>query len=321
MRAAVIHEYGETPRVEEFREPEAEERAREDGHRRVVVDIELAGLNPVDIAIASGAFHSGAPNLPTVVGLEGVGRVDGGPLCYFGGAAAPYGSFAEKALVDSSRLIELPPDVDPAQAIAFGIAGQAGWLSLAWRAELQHGEKVAILGATGMVGEIAIHAARWLGAGAVVAIGRNEERLEHARSVGASAVVQMPADASELTGAIRDAADGPVDVVVDLLWGEPAMASLEALAPLGRLIQIGNSSGEPVASLAAGKVRGQAREIRGHTNGLAPEEIRRDAYLEMCRQSAIGDLRVETEEVPLDDITSAWERQQSSPGRKLVIRP
>jgi len=54
-----------------------------------VVDTELAGLNPVDISIASGAVHAGAPQLPTAVGLEGVGRVDGGPLCYFGGATAP----------------------------------------------------------------------------------------------------------------------------------------------------------------------------------------------------------------------------------------
>lgn len=314
MRAAVLHEYGSTPVIEQFDEP------RPDDEGEVVVDVELAGLNPVDIAIASGAFHRGAPNLPAVVGLEGVGRVAGGPLAYFGGAKAPYGSFAPRALVKRERLIELPTGTDPAQAVAFGIAGQAGWLSVRWRAGLEPGEKVAVLGATGMVGLMAIHAARLGEAAAIVAVGRSPAGLERARAAGATATVEL--DASEsLAERIVEAAGGPVGIVIDMLWGTPGIAALEALGPFGRLIQIGNSAGEPTATVPAGALRGQAREIRGHTNGQVPDETRSEVYLEMCRLSTAGALAIEVEEIPLEDIERAWRLQQQSPGRKLVIRP
>lgn len=316
MQAAVIKSLGSAPEVDEFETPVG------DGNE-AVVEVELGGLNPVDISRAEGLFAGGSPGTPYVAGLEGVGRLEpDGPLYYFGGATAPFGSFAPRTLVKRERLIELPEGTDPGQAIAFGIAGQAGWLSVSHRSGLQPGETVIVLGAGGIAGQIAICAARGLGAGRIVAVGRSETSLNRAREAGADEAVPLGSgDPDELTARLIEAAGGTADVVIDMLWGRPAMAALAATGTGGRLVQVGSSSGEREVPVSANLVRGEAREIRGHMNGTVPDEIRREAYLEMCRRSIAGELHVETEIVPLDQVAEAWERQRSGPGRKLLIRP
>lgn len=315
MRAAVIHEVGGIPAIEEWEEPHGDDRAQ-------VVEVELAGLNPADIWAADGDFGRNFPPRPYVPGFEGLARLEGGRLAYFGGAKLPFGSFAPKTLIDPEELIELPAGTDPAQALAFGIAGQAGWLSVAWRADLKPGETLVVLGATGSVGLIAVQAARALGAGHVIAVGRSQAGLERAREAGADATIQLGDDAAEsLTERLIAATARPVDIVIDTLWGAPALAGLEALGPGGRLVQIGNSYGEKEISLPAELLRGKAREIRGFTTGQVPMEIRREAYLEMCRRSIAEELSMETEVVPLTHIAEAWDRQRRGAGRKLVIRP
>src|SRR3954464_8708182 len=73
MRAAVLHEYGATPVVEDVGEPEGE----------LVVDVLAAGLNPIDLRIASGTLAARRPELPSVVGSEGIGRTPDGRRVYF----------------------------------------------------------------------------------------------------------------------------------------------------------------------------------------------------------------------------------------------
>ena len=312
-----MREVGSAPVISEFETPRA-------AAGQSLVEIELAGLNPVDLWIADGAFHGGSPPVPYVAGLEGVGRVDGeGPLVYFGGAVAPFGSFAPVAPVLDERLIEVPAGTDLGQAVAFGIAGLAGWLAVSWRAGLSSGEKVIVLGASGSVGQIATQAARLHGAARVVGAARSAAGRERAMAAGADAVVELDAEADpeELTEALVEAADGPADVVIDTLWGPQALAALAATGVGGRLVQVGNSSGVTELRVPAGLLRGKLREIRGHTNGLAPDDVRIGAYQDMCRHSITGKLKLEVEELPLNAVPEAWERQRESPGVKLVIRP
>ena len=314
MRAAVLREHGVTPRVEEFEEPKAAEPGQ------VVADVVAAGLNPVDIAMASGRFYGGAPPVPSVVGREGIVRVGGGGLAYFDGPVAPDGSLAERVLVEQETLIELPAGLDAAHAVAFGIAGLAAWLALEWRAKLQDGETVLVLGATGPVGQIAVQAARRLGARRVVAAGRDSEGLGRARELGADATVRL-GDQDDLAGAFREAAggEGP-NVIVDPLWGEPAVAAMHAAAPRARLVQIGQSAGAE-ATIPSAAVRGKLLAILGHTNFAAPPGVKRAAYTRMAEHAAAGELTADFEVVPLADAADAWERQQSGPHRKLVVVP
>ncbi len=312
MRAAILHHYGEAPQPGDFPGPVPAE-------GQTVIEVSAAGLNPVDISMASGSFYQGRVPLPCVAGREGVGRTSDGELVYFAAPVPPYGSFAEWTLVDSESPIPLPEDVDPALATCFGIAGLAAWLALEWRARLRDGETVLVLGASGVVGGIAVQAARLLGAGRVIAAARARDGLERARSRGADDVVQLDG-AGNLAEAFREACVGGPDVVIDPLWGEPAAAAIEACRPEARLVQIGQSAGSH-SSIASAAVRGKGLAILGHANFRAPREVKIAAYMQMIEHATAGRLTVDIERVPLENVVDAWNRQRSSPGRKLVIMP
>jgi NADPH:quinone reductase-like Zn-dependent oxidoreductase len=316
MHAAVLHEYGATPVYEEFEEPVAA-----DG--QLVVEVSAAGVNPVDVRKASGTFASGPPPLPSVVGSEGVGRIAGdGRRVYFGASVAPFGAFAERTLVGEDNPIELPDALDDGVAVALGVSGLAAWLSLAWRAQLRSGETVLVLGATGVVGQLAVQAARLLGAGRVVAAGRDAAMLQRARELGADATVELGPglDGAELTAAFREAAGGDVDVVHDPLWGAPAAAAAEALAVDGRLVQLGQSAGAE-ATLSSAPIRGRHLNVLGYFNALVPPDVRRDGYRTLVEHAVAGRIAVEVERLPLAQVADAWERVQRSAHRKLVLVP
>lgn len=316
MHAAVLHEHGATPVYEAFEGPVA-------GTAQVVVEVAAAGVNPVDVRKASGAYVSGPPPLPSVVGSEGVGRIAGdGPRVYFDAPVAPFGAFAERALVGEEDPIELPDAIDDGVAVALGISGLAAWLPLAWRAQLRPGETVLVLGATGVVGQLAVQAARLLGAGRIVAAGRDAEMLARAAQLGADATVDLSAlpAGDETTAAFREAARGEVDVIHDPLWGEPAAAAVEALGTGGRLIQLGQSAGAE-ATLSSASIRGRQLSVLGYLNALVPPDVRRDAYRALVEHAVAGRIAVEVERLPLAQVADAWEHVQRSAHRKLVLVP
>lgn len=331
MNAAVVEEYG-TPRYREFEEPVA-------GDGRVVVEVAAAGVNPVDLAKAGGTFYAGRDPLPFVAGGEGVGTLADGRRVYFDNPSRPFGSWAERALVKRDNLIDVPDGVDDAIAVALGIAGLAAWLPLTWRARLEPGETVLVLGATGVVGTVAVQGAKLLGAARVVAAGRNPDALARLEALGADATVRLDAPSAggvggvadaggasapsrdELAAAFREAAGGDVDVVIDPLWGEPAAAALMALGYGGRLIQIGQSAGAS-ADIPSALIRGKLAEVRGHTNFLAPQEVKAEAYRAMAEHAAAGRLTVPVERIPLSDVADAVARQRAGGhGAKLVLIP
>ena len=311
MRAAVLSEFG-VPHPGEFEEPTA-------GDGQAVVDVAMAGLNPVDVVTATGQFYEGAPRLPSVPGKEGVGTLDGRRV-YFSPAVPPFGSMAERALIDPDETFDLPDGLDDGLAVALGIAGLAGWLPLSWRARLEPGEHVLVLGASGVVGQVALQGARLLGAGRVVAAARSPDGLERARSLGADAVVSLDQNPDSLPDALAEAAEQRIDVVVDPVWGEPAVAALKTASRWARFVQLGQSAGAE-AMLASKYIRGKPLTIMGHTNFAVPREVRAQAYAEMARHAAAGDLRIDVEEFPLDRVEDAWERQKASPNHKLVLVP
>ncbi len=313
MRAAILKQYGKTPEVGEWDEPTAQ-----DG--QAAVEVLAAGMNPVDRLMATGSYPRGAPPVPSVVGREGIARLEDGTSTYFNSSIAPFGSFAERTLIDPERAFPLPEGLDPGLAVCFGIAGMAAWLALEWRAKLREGETVLVLGASGVVGQIGVQAARLLGAGRVVAAARHPESLERARELGADAVVKLDAE-DDLPGALREAAggDGP-DVIIDPLWGDPAQAAIAAAGEGARFVQIGSSAAQEI-SLAAPAFRNKMLVLMGHTNFAAPPEVQRDAFTKMAAHGAKGELVVDVERVALDDAPDAWDRQADSPRRKLVIVP
>jgi NADPH2:quinone reductase len=310
VRAAVLHEYG-VPSADEFEEPAA-------GPDQAVVDVLAAGLNPVDVAICAGRFYAGKPTLPSVTGREGVGMLDGERV-YFDAPIVPFGSMAERALIDPRSTYPIPDGVPDGVAVALGISGLAAWLALTWRAELKQGEHVLVLAASGVLGQIAVQAARLLGAGRVVAAARSREGLERCLALGADASVRLD-EPADLPAALAEAAGGRIDVVVDPLFGEPFVASLNAASFGARIVQLGAGAGAD-AMVPSAAIRGKMLVIMGHTNFAAPPEVKREAYRRLAEAAAAGEVKVEVDPLALAQVGEAWSRLAAGSHRKIVLVP
>jgi len=227
------------------------------------------------------------------------------------------GALAELALVEDEAVVPLPDGLEPERA-AIGNSGLAAWLALE-RAEVRPGDTVLVLGATGVVGGIAAQLARRLGAGRVVAAGRDEERLARVASF-ADATVRVEGSPETLRGEFeRAAGEHGFDLIFDLLWGEPACAAAALAAPGARWIQVGNGSG-PVAEVAAATLRSKSARLEGFALFSVPLERKRDAYAELARTLAAGGLEVPAEAAPLAEIEAAWARQAGSSAGKQLLR-
>ena len=321
MKAAVLRALGDPPHYEDFPDPQP-------GPGEVIVNVKAASLKNSDKAMASGSHYDSYRKLPVICGIDGVGVLDDGTRVFCGGCRPPYGMMAEQTVVSKAFCLPVPDGVDDNTAAALPNPALSSWLSLVWRAQLKPGETVLILGATGVAGKLAAQIAAHLGAGRIVAAGRNKEILATLPDLGADATIGLDQADQELTAAfIREASHRRFDIVLDFLWGHPTEVLLNALtghdvmaenAAL-RLIEIGDMAG-PTISLSGAALRSSGIEIYGSGGGSVPRTAILDAIPQVWALAASGKLRIDTESVPLTEIENAW-RRNDLPGRRLVIIP
>jgi NADPH2:quinone reductase len=286
-----------------------------------VVTVRAAALTGLDRAVARRAHYFKMPDGPFVLGKEGVARYSDGKRVYFNANAlvAPFGSMAERTLMDARFSFPVPDAVPDEIAAALGNPGLAAWLALAWRAGLRPGETVLILGATGASGLIAVSAAKHLRAGRVIAAGRNRDALARAKRFGADETVEL-AGTIDLAGAYREAAHGTVDVVLDYICGKPAEAALEVLSVGGRLVHIGTRAA-PAMNVIGATARRVSANILGFAYYHAPIEAQALAYTELCRMAAAGEIALDIETRPLSQIEMAWDTDEAVSRRRQVLVP
>jgi NADPH:quinone reductase len=311
VRSARIGELGQAPVVDETGEPAAAAAGE------TLVTVEAVALNPLDLTVGAGAFYGGHPPLPYAIGCEAAGRIeDGSPVYLFGdgrGVSKP-GFAVERVAVPHDLPLPLPSAVDPAVAAAAGIAGIAGWVAVAWKAQVGPGDRVLVLGASGAVGLVALQAAKLLGAARVVAAGRDPARLGRAAELGADRLVALGD-----VDALADAFDGEgFTVCIDPLWGEPLAEALAAAAPFARIVHLGQSAGA-AAPLRSADVRGKELTVLGHSNFALTAAERGRAHLELLEHVAAARIAVDVERYPLERVAEAWQRQRSGAGGKVVV--
>ncbi len=156
------------------------------------------------------------------------------------GFGAP-GAYAEYVAVPfDHNLVFLPESMSPAMAAGLGCRVTTAWHALTDRANVRGGEWVAIHG-TGGIGLASLLLAKMLGA-QVVVVDIVDEKLEHARSLGADAAVNA-AD-GDPAAAIHDITGGGAQVSIEALGIEATTnASVECLGTLGRHVHVGMPSG------------------------------------------------------------------------------
>lgn len=320
MKAAVVYSPHQPPVHEDFADP-----IQRDGH--VEVTVLAAGLHPLVRSLVDGDHYRSSGRFPRVPGVDGIGRLPDGSRVLIGYAPEPYGTMSERTLVPVGPAIGIPERIDDVTAAAFVNPALGGWMPLVTRADLRAGQTVLVLGATGVAGMLAVQFARHLGAGRVIAAGRDTRSLTRLADLGADAVVRLDQSRDDVASGIADAA-GPagIDVVLDFVWGQPAEAALAAVSRTGishtagstRFIQIGERAGATL-TLPAGVLRGSGVEIIGSGAGsIAPERFMAEIPT-VLSLLANGVVSIDVEAVPLADVTDAWTR--STPGRRLVFVP
>jgi NADPH:quinone reductase-like Zn-dependent oxidoreductase len=323
VRAAVLHTPGEPPRYGQHPDP-----AEAPG--TTVVAITAAPIVPLDQLCASGTSYFGRPATPYVPGTQGVGVVERSGTVAPGtrvfvattaGMLPGDGSLADRCAVPDDAVVPVPDGLGDVAAAALGMSAVAAWLCLTDRGRLQPGERVLVLGAGGAVGQVAVSAAKVLGAGRVVAVCRSAEAQQRARERGADEVVPLAGDADALAAAFAEACGGAADVVVDPVFGAAATAASRVLARRGRLVNLGGASGD-VAEFSSAVLRSRTAEVLGYTNATLTPGQRRTALEAVFRHAAAGRLAVAAEQVPLADVTATWERQAAGQASaRLVLTP
>lgn len=185
------------------------------------------------------------------------------------------GGFAEYAVVPAANLLQLPPEVTFESAAAAGLAGVTAWRALISRGGLRAGERVLVTGASGGVSTMGVQIARKAGA-FVFAVTAGAENVARVEELGAHVVLDrteadLGAMLREATG--RRGVDLVLDSVGEAVW-EPL---LKCLAPGGRLVTYGATSGH-AASTDLRYVYWKQLSILGTTMG-SPAEFR--AAMEM----------------------------------------
>jgi NADPH:quinone reductase len=320
MRAAILRRHGSPP---EFGRRPAPRR----GPGEALIRVTAAPASPLDLLCASGTSYFGAPALPYVPGTQGVGVIEdadgivAGQRVWFSASAGMRpgdGSMAEWCVVPESAVLPVTDGVSDDLAAALGLSAIAAWMALTWRGGLRPGEHVLVLGASGNVGQIAVQAARLLGAGRVVAACRDPHGRTRAAELGADAVADLSGgDADTLAGRLNQAA-GQVDLVLDPVWGTPAEAALRVLSPGGRLVNLGSSAGA-AASFGSAALRSSSLSVLGYTNNALTDGQKATALSEILAHAAAGRLTADRETLPLSRAAEVWSRCGQPPHRRGVL--
>lgn len=166
---------------------------------------------------------------------------------------------------------------------------------------------------------MAVQIAKHLGAGEVVAAGRNPEVLATLPGLGADRVVELGADA------LAEAA-AQVDVVIDYLWGKPAEAAIPAIVRRRadrsralRWVQIGSVAGPDIA-LPSAALRAANLKVMGSGQGSVSTRGIVEELPGLAREIDAGTFAVDAESVPLAEVESAWTAPLAT-GRRLVFVP
>lgn len=216
----------------------------------VLIRVEAAGVNFADVMRRRGDDYPEPSPTPFTLGAEVAGTIAavgkavtslpvGTPVM----AAPGAGGYAQYARVPAGIVIPLPPGLDAVRASALVAHGLTAALVLRKAARLLPGETVLVEAAAGGVGSLAVQLAKLYGAGKVIAAASTPAKRALAESLGADASVDYTApDWAAQVRALTN--DKGVDIVLETAGGDNLAEAFKSMAPFGRLIFIGQSSGK-----------------------------------------------------------------------------
>jgi NADPH:quinone reductase-like Zn-dependent oxidoreductase len=325
MKAGIITAAGSIPVYGDFKEPVASQ-------GRELITVTASALSHFSKSRSSGSHYSSDGVFPVVAGADGVGRTAEGRRVYFALPEAPFGALAERSLVRAQQCVAVPDGVDDVTAAAIANPGMSAWAALVERAQLQPGETVLVNGATGTAGRLAVQLAKYLGAGKVIATGRNETELQDLLSLGADVAIPFSLGTDHPQGAKHyeqplsaEFAHG-INVVIDYLWGESARTIIVAIAktvedaiPV-RFVHVGGASREENIELPGAALRSSAIQLMG--SGLKSVSFTKllDSIRHVFEAVEPAKLQIATRAVQLSAIEKTWEDATGKPRVVFTIK-
>ncbi|MDA5557055.1 NADPH:quinone oxidoreductase family protein [Shimia sp. MMG029] len=238
MRAFQVVSHDEGPKLVDIPTPTP-------GTGQIRVKIHACALNFGDLLMIKGTYQD-TPPPPFTLGMEVAGIVDAvgpdttGPeigtrVLVFGGS----GGLADYGIYEAASAVPIPKNMQFEEAAAFPVAYGTSHVALDYRARLQPGENLLVLGAAGGVGLTAVELGKLMGAN-VIACARGADKLRVAQSCGADHLID--ATSADIRAEVK--ALGGADVVYDPVGGEQFKAAFRACRPEARLLPIGFASGD-----------------------------------------------------------------------------
>ncbi|MFV3366815.1 NADPH:quinone oxidoreductase family protein [Pseudomonas sp. NY15435] len=242
MKAVLCKAFGpaETLVLEDIASPEPKK-------NEVLLQVHAAGVNFPDTLIIEGKYQFKPPfpfspggEAAGVVGAVGekVTHVKPGDRVM---ALTGWGSFAEEVAVPGYSVMPIPDGMDFASAAAFGMTYGTSMHALKQRANLQPGETLLVLGASGGVGLAAVEIGKAMGA-KVIAAASSEAKLEVAKAAGADVLINY--SEGSLKDKLKEITGGQgVDVIYDPVGGDLFEEAFRSIAWNGRMLVVGFASG------------------------------------------------------------------------------
>lgn len=220
-------------------------------------------MHPVVRGLARGAHYGSTGVYPLVPGVDAVARRTDGSLAYAASPRAPWGTMPER--IATALAFALPAGADPLAVAAGMNPGMSDWMPLTSHRDAHRSlGTVLVLGATGLSGGMALHAARLFGADRIVAAGRDAATLNALRSAGFDT-----ADLTDPDALARTVADGAPDLVLDYVWGGVAEAAFAALERHGLAGETSETSYVQIGSSAAATAELPAAVLRSRPLRIA----------------------------------------------------
>ncbi len=221
----------------------------------VLLDVHAAGVNFPDTLIIEGKYQF-KPPFPFSPGGEAAGVVAavGEKISHLNVgdrvmALTGWGSFAEQVAVSGQNVLPIPAEMDFTTAAAFSMTYGTSMHALKQRANLQPGETLLVLGASGGVGLAAVEIGKAMGARVIAAASTNE-KLEIARKAGADELINY--SEASLRERLKELTDGQgVDVIYDPVGGKLFEEAFRSIAWNGRMLVVGFAAGGEIPALPA----------------------------------------------------------------------
>jgi NADPH2:quinone reductase len=240
MKAIRVHEFGgpEVLKLEEVPDLVV-------GPGEVLVEVEAAGVNPVEAYIRTGTYAT-KPKLPYTPGNDaagivkeigaGVTSVSKGDRVYTSTTIS--GSYAEQALCNAASVHRLPGNVSFEQGAGVSTPYGTAYRALFQRGAAQAGERVLVHGASGGVGTAAVQMARASGL-TVFGTAGSDEGMKYVKEQGAHYVLSHSSEGylDELMNLTQGLG---VNIILEMLANKNLSNDLNVIAKHGRVVVIGN---------------------------------------------------------------------------------